>query len=358
MPATSDVDVAQHYETAEKAGVVLVVDDDPAVTESVKDLLAPHFPVVTAKSFHQGLELLRTQNVAVILADQRLPDGTGSELLAEAVKVAPTATRVLFTGYQDLDAVVQAINQGQVYYYIKKPWQPQELRLVIEQAMERHRLAQHNRELLSRLRRANEELERRVQIRTRQLERHNRILRKAQKRIEELSRQDPLTGVANRRRLDEVLTAEVERSRRYGQPLSVIMVDLDHFKDINDTHGHIVGDKVLQAAAEVFGRETRLTDLVGRYGGEEFLLILPNTSLDEAEAVAERLRASLEKLEQDFRPEPLTASLGVAQWCPGDRPADLVHRADKALYEAKQAGRNRVVCAAPPPAAKAEGAGD
>ena len=178
-----------------------------------------------------------------------------------------------------------------------------------------------------------------------ELQRQNAALLEAYLRIESLSRHDPLTGVANRRWLDEVLTLEVERSRRYGSTLSAIMADLDQFKSINDTYGHLVGDKVLQAAAEVFRREVRMTDLVGRYGGEEFMFVLSNTGIMEAHNLAERLRTALEQTDLQFRSEPATSSFGIAEWEIGDLVPDLVRRADEAMYVAKRSGGNRSSCA-------------
>ena len=120
------------------------------------------------------------------------------------------------------------------------------------------------------------------------------------------------------------------------------MADLDHFKAVNDAFGHTVGDQVLSAAAEALQATARMTDVVARYGGEEFLLVLPNTGLEEARALAERLRETLERMPVSFRPEPVTASFGVAEVMAGEAAAALVDRADDALYSAKRAGRNRV----------------
>jgi len=177
-----------------------------------------------------------------------------------------------------------------------------------------------------------------------ELQRQNAALLEAYLRIEALSRHDPLTGVANRRWLDEVLTLEVERCRRYGCLLSAIMADLDQFKSVNDGFGHLVGDRVLQIAADVFRREVRMTDLVGRYGGEEFLFVLPNTGLVDAYNLAERLREALEHADFSFREMPVTSSFGIAEWEVGDLAQDVIRRADEAMYVAKRSGGNRSAC--------------
>jgi diguanylate cyclase (GGDEF)-like protein len=323
---------------------VLVVDDEPEITASIADLLGRDYEVLTAGSAEEALALLAATSVAVILTDQRMPNGTGSELLARALDIAPETTRILLTGYSDISAVIDAVNEGQVYHYVTKPWQPEELKVVLGQGLERYRLVLENRRLVHELRQANEDLERRVEERTELLREQNKALREARERIEELSRRDGLTGLTNRRWLDEVLRLEVERSRRYGAPLSVIMADLDHFKPINDLFGHAAGDQVLTSAAQALEQAARMTDVVARYGGEEFLVLLPNTALDQALVLAARMRAGLHAMPVSFRPEPVTASFGVAEWMPGDTIVTLVERADEALYEAKRDGRDRVAC--------------
>jgi diguanylate cyclase (GGDEF)-like protein len=150
-----------------------------------------------------------------------------------------------------------------------------------------------------------------------------------------------LTGLHNRRKLDEVLGYEVERVHRYGGGLSVILLDIDHFKQTNDSYGHPAGDRVLAAVAAILRSGARSIDSVGRWGGEEFMVICPQTELDGARALAEMLRLRIAAA--DF-PEVgrKTCSFGVAALCPDETLATLVARADAALYRAKQAGRNAV----------------
>ncbi len=338
-----DGPAARRPEASDRRPCVLVVDDELEITRSVAELLERDYDVLTANSADEALTLLEDNEVAVVLTDQRMPGGSGSELLARSLDIAPETTRILFTGYSDISAVIEAVNEGQVYRYVTKPWLPEELQGVLHQGLERYRLVVENHRLLEELTTANEDLERRVEERTSKLREQNEALRRARQRIEELSRRDSLTGLTNRRWLDEVFRVEVERSKRYDAPLSVVMVDLDHFKAVNDSFGHTVGDQVLRSAADALAGAARMTDVVGRYGGEEFLALLPNTRIEQARVLAERLRAALREMPVAFRPEPVTASFGVAQWAPGDSPTDVVDRADEALYEAKHAGRDRVV---------------
>ena len=176
-------------------------------------------------------------------------------------------------------------------------------------------------------------------------------LRDREERLREVAGTDPLTGVANRRRFLEALTLEFERAQRYGGELSCVMLDLDHFKSINDRYGHAVGDRVLVAAAEAFRGSLRAADVIARWGGEEFVLLLPQTGVTGAHAVAERCRRALEQVDipMDGQLISVTVSVGLAVF-PGARIESsdaLVRSADEALYQAKNLGRNRVVSVPP-----------
>ena len=165
--------------------------------------------------------------------------------------------------------------------------------------------------------------------------------RDLQREREQLARTDPITGLMNRRAAEEVLEREASRAQRFGSRISVALVDLDHFKQINDRHGHAAGDEALRAVAQVMTSAMRGVDAAARWGGDELIGILPATGLEGARSFGERVRAAVERL-----PEPLmhgvTLSIGVAELQPGEDWADAVRRADARLYEAKDAGRNRV----------------
>ncbi|MBR9885920.1 MAG: diguanylate cyclase, partial [Oceanospirillales bacterium] len=161
------------------------------------------------------------------------------------------------------------------------------------------------------------------------------------KRLELLSSTDTLTGIANRLKLDEFLNTEFSRAQRYGSAFSVILLDMDHFKRINDQFGHLVGDSVLKEIAALLTQETRSTDLVGRWGGEEFLVICPNTTGQDALVCAEKLRKAVEHF-LFTGVESATISLGISSYQTTDTSTDmLVTRADTALYRAKSQGRNQ-----------------
>lgn len=164
--------------------------------------------------------------------------------------------------------------------------------------------------------------------------------------LKDASRFDSLTGALNRRAIDEALDAEVLRSRRLRASFSVLMIDVDHFKDTNDRHGHAAGDRALQHLGTLLTSQMREIDRVGRFGGEEFVVVLPGTAIAEARLLADRLRERVEALPLRWQERAIhvTISVGIAQW-QGDKDdlASLMSRADAALYRAKQAGRNRVM---------------
>ena len=156
-------------------------------------------------------------------------------------------------------------------------------------------------------------------------------------RMSHLAQEDGLTGIANRRTLDEALPVEFARARRSGQPLTLVMMDLDHFKRYNDRRGHAAGDALLRGAAQAWLKQMRPTDLLARYGGEEFTLVLPACTADQAAQLVDRLRPLM--------PDRQTFSAGVATWEATETPTELLQRADRALSLAKKGGRNRTMIA-------------
>ena len=176
-------------------------------------------------------------------------------------------------------------------------------------------------------------------------------LRTAETKLVEMATQDFLTGLLNRRETFRRLDEELQRSRRLATPFSVLLLDLDHFKQVNDVHGHSAGDLVLQAVAAALRQGVRPYDLCCRYGGEEFLVILPETALEDAAGIAERLRRDIENLKITAAKETalqITASIGAAALLGHETIDQLIARADEAMYNAKSTGRNRVCLAEPP----------
>ncbi|EXJ15613.1 diguanylate cyclase [Imhoffiella purpurea] len=183
--------------------------------------------------------------------------------------------------------------------------------------------------------------------RDRVISRYSRRLEEANRRLQILSTTDQLTGVANRRKFTEVFAKEVTRADRYDNALSLIITDIDHFKAVNDSRGHDSGDQVLIKFAELFVQKSRDSDLVVRWGGEEFLILCPQTGLDSARRLAELLRQRVADSDFGIGKPVVTSSFGVAQYQAPESLNDLVARADRALYRAKAEGRNRVCAESP-----------
>ena len=183
-----------------------------------------------------------------------------------------------------------------------------------------------------------------VRPKDRQIQSMMAELEEARLKAEELARFDSLTGVLSRRAILEALDEETERARRHGDGLACLMLDLDRFKTINDKYGHQFGDKALRRIARVIAELCRAYDHLGRYGGEEFLLILPETRISGAVAFAERVREAVAATVLNGDDERITLSIGVAEWLSDDgSPDTLIAEADQALFEAKAAGRDQVV---------------
>jgi diguanylate cyclase (GGDEF)-like protein len=189
-----------------------------------------------------------------------------------------------------------------------------------------------------------------VQILAKRVRHGNEVLEAsimAQRAIEQSAWSDALTGLHNRRWLSEMFPRQLERSARAGEPVSLMMADIDHFKQLNDTFGHLAGDEVLRRVARTFTEHLRPSDMCARYGGEEIAVLLPDTPLVAAATAAERLSAAVARTSvslPDGQTLPAaTISVGIAEWRTGDDLAALLANADAALYRAKQLGRNRVV---------------
>jgi diguanylate cyclase (GGDEF)-like protein/PAS domain S-box-containing protein len=204
-----------------------------------------------------------------------------------------------------------------------------------------------------RLQKAYAELEMRIRERTTDLAETNELLlgeiaerKRVEEKLRELSERDPLTMIYNRRKLLELLGIEVEKAKRYSRPLSIIMLDIDHFKKVNDNYGHTTGDIVLKTITNIVGSVIRQVDIFARYGGEEFIVLSPETSIEGALVLAEKIRVAVGQYSYPAVGN-VTISAGVAELLDKDSGAALITKADEALYVAKKGGRNRVEAAAP-----------
>jgi len=331
-------------------GAILCVDDDVTILSSLKQILNGHFGkqwiVECAENSQDALDAIETFKVdgielAVIICDYIMPGMNGDELLAQVHQLSPKTIKVMLTGQAHLAGIVRAINEAQLYRYLEKPFDNTDFVLTIEGACKAYQqermLSIKNEELIrinAELEKFNKQLEALVEERTQELIEKNR-------QLELLATTDKLTGLFNRLKLDKTLAEEVMTGWHQCIDFSVILIDIDKFKSVNDEYGHEVGDAVLVDVGEILRHNVRSTDLVGRWGGEEFLIVCRGAPLEVAIDIAENLRNAIAA---HYFPivGHKTASFGVSQYRFGDDVKSIVADADFALYQAKNGGRNRV----------------
>jgi diguanylate cyclase (GGDEF)-like protein len=323
------------------------VDDEPFVLTTLVALLGKEFEVLTASSAEAAQALFAQRDIDLILADQKLPQMAGVQLLEWVRQHSPKTVRLLMTGLAKFEDAVEAINCGQVYRYLFKPWRADELLQILRSAARTFLLERSHDELLEQLRRLNLDLEERVQQRTRELEEANHQLQQQNWMLQKLALTDQLTGLPNRRAMDRLARSELRRRLRYPSPLAMGVIDVDHFKQINARHLLTGGDQVLIGLGKTFISLLRTVDTIGRIGGEEFLLVAPETDPEGAEVLGERIRLAVESSRYYYNGDPIgvTVSLGFAVVEAGV-PVEfdhVKHVAADALEEAKRSGRNRSV---------------
>lgn len=286
---------------------ILIIEDEKESVDSLGSVLyAAGHNVNVVTTAKEGLRMLRDIKCAVVITELRMPDMSGSELVRAIKNFDSKISVIVITPYLFINSAIEVMEDG-AFGYVTKPFNPSEIRIVVEHAIERYFLMDE----------ANKK-----------------------SYYYDLSILDGLTGVYNHRYLHEVLDREIARARRYPQHLAVMMTDVDDFKKYNDANGHMAGDELLRGLTNLFVCSIRTLDMVFRYGGEEFVILMIETDKKAATLAAERIlnlvRLSLQT----------TISIGIA-----DYPADatekdvLIDKADKALYQAKTTGKNKVVLA-------------
>jgi two-component system chemotaxis response regulator CheY len=297
---------------------VLIAEDDALLRQMLEGRLAASgYELVSASNGLEAWDMLQREHIPMLLVDWMMPGLDGPDLIRRIRGAGWERYTyvILLTARSGRDDVVEGLNAG-ADDYVTKPF--------------RH-----------------EELLARMGVGARILHLEAR-LSESLAREEALATRDSLTGLPNRRALYDRARAELSRAARENGSVAVILVDLDHFKGINDQFGHAAGDEALRRVAEVLEANQREYDYGGRWGGEEFLVILPGATLPQAAGVAERIRAAMETIRLEpagGAPVPLRSSMGVASASPGSRPLgldELLLHADDALYRAKAGGRNRV----------------
>jgi diguanylate cyclase (GGDEF)-like protein len=303
---------------------VLLVEDDPAQAAATREILSKgDYEVLWAADGINAIKLVTRDKPDIILLDVVLPGMTGHEVCRwlkreESTKAIPI---IMLTVKKELSDKISGLHIG-ADDYLPKPYNELELNARIYASL-------RTKALQDELRQKNSQLE--------------ELLEK----VNNMAITDPLTGLFNRRRFSEVLSSEFERAKRYDTPFSLAMLDIDFFKKVNDTYGHDVGDTVLKGVAGVLLNSLRKIDTAARFGGEEFMVILPNTEKANAVIVAERIRQSIEQATFSGVDRPVTASIGIASMPDSgiDQEDKVIRCADIALYQAKQTGRNRVLTA-------------
>lgn len=326
---------------------VLVVDDEPAIRGLLRDLLAEEFTVTVVGSAEEALDRLAGQPFDVILADQQLPGQSGVQLLEHVCRRAPHSIRILMTGLGRLEDAVDAINCGRVHRYLFKPFKTEQLRQTLALATRTFLLERSHEQLLDELKRLNADLERRVQQRTTELEEANRQLQQRNNLLTRMALTDALTGMPNRRMMDRLARAEMNRRLAAAQPIAIGLIDADHFKDINSAHLLSGGDHALAWLGKTLTASVRTADTVGRVGGEEFMVLAPETAAEGAKSLAERIRHTVERGSTQFNGQTIrmTVSVGFAVAAAEVAASyeQLRHAAASALSAAKRGGRNRSV---------------
>lgn len=326
---------------------VLFVDDEPALTQLARGLLSADYDLRCADSAEEAQLQLARNDIDIVISDQQLPGLQGIPFLEWAREHSPRTVRILMTGIYSMDEAVEAINSGLAQRFLFKPWRPEQLVALIRQSARTFLLERSHENLLDELRKLNLELEERVADRTRELEHTNRQLEQRNTMLQKMALTDALTGLPNRRAMDRLAKTEVLRRARTPAPLAVALVDADNFKSINTRFLLPGGDHVLVWLGQTLVNAVRTIDTVGRVGGEEFMIVAPETNHEGAITLAERIRRSVELGETEFNGEAirLTVSVGMVV-----AEADTLvgfdqmrHAASAALGEAKDSGRNKSI---------------
>lgn len=293
---------------------ILIVDDDLSIRDAMHEFIEMSgYEASVASSAEEALDVLSAIAVEVVITDIMLP-GMDGLVLTDRIKRNHEIDVIVMTGYSTEYSYEEAISKG-ASDFVFKPVRFEELLLRLRRVLNERRLNQERIQMLEKLKK--------------------------------LSITDGLTQLFNSRHFYGQLKGEIERCNRYGHKLSLLLLDIDNFKEFNDSYGHLEGDKVLVRLGRIIKDCLRKMDTAYRYGGEEFTIILPGTHGEEAKTVAERLRAAVAA--EDFTDGritdlEITISIGVTQYRQKEEIASFVQRADQAMYRSKQAGRNRVSC--------------
>jgi diguanylate cyclase (GGDEF)-like protein len=303
---------------------LLVVDDKEIIRTTITQVLEDDgYEVVTASNGAEALETYKKEHFPLVITDIYMPKMTGIDLLAAIKEIDNTTQVIIMTSYASIDSAISTIRSG-AYDYLIKPFEDIELiSNVVRHAAEKVRLKQQTQHLIEMLKLKTEELE------------------QSNAHLKSLATRDSLTGLYNHRYFQESLTAELNRAKRYQRPFSLLFIDLDYFKQFNDANGHLDGDKLLIELSNLFMDSFRKTDVVCRYGGDEFAVILPEASKQRAHMLAAKLHAQVADHPfngREVMPESrVTVSIGTATYPDDETDTEgLLRQADEVMYTAKK----------------------
>lgn len=295
---------------------ILVVDDDPLALDTIAELLVESgYRVFTAQGGQKALDILETHTgIDLIVSDLMMPQMDGIALTKEIHSTGMDIPIIVITGFATIELAVETMKAGAADF-ITRPFNNDQIKITIRKVLETKRLKK---------------------------------LAGEREFYKQLSNRDEMTGLANYRACHETLEKETERAKRYNRPLTIMMIDIDDFKCCNDTYGHLAGDTAMVQIAGLIKKQTRASDVATRYGGEEFMVILPETTIEEASAVAERIRESIARhqfLTEEGAPmASLSVTIGLSALPDhASTKKDLFRTADIALYKGKTSGKNQVV---------------
>lgn len=343
-------------ESASAKPCLLVADDEPYLEKLVRSIVGEDYRVVGARDCASAAAANEKEGPAIILMDVFMPDGQGTDLCREIrSKLAGKPLQIILISGSPDDAAIRAGLDSGADDFLKKPVDDLELALRIKAAHIRY---QAQRQLAGECEYYKQAVKQEEELSSQLLDRHislketlmavsavKRTLEIANKRLETVANYDSLTGLLNRASLIQRMRLEASRSSEDSSPLSGIMIDVDFFKNINDSYGHLAGDAVLRGLGKCIRSQLRKEDYAGRYGGEEFFLILTGTDIDQALSIAGRIRSSVKELSVQIEGQEslsVTISLGVTLYRLGENISEWIARADAAMYRSKETGRDSI----------------
>lgn len=293
---------------------ILVVDDEDIVRKLLLDTLpVDGYQVKTAIDGADAIKQIENEPFEIVITDLKMPGMSGMELLKHTLKINPDVCVIVMTAYGTVESAVSAMKQG-AYDYICKPFELDEMKIIVEKAVERLWLLQQSRMV---------------------------------EFYKQISITDGLTGIYNHRYFHEFLDRELHRAKRTSSKFALMLADVDNFKQYNDANGHLAGDATLRELASILLNTTRKTDFVARYGGEEFAIILPDTAIEGGLNVTASIMKALQDKQWQYADvlpcKRITMSIGVVTYPENSLvKEELIKKADAAMYHAKKTGKNKI----------------